>query len=498
MIDHDRRLAVKTLHEQGQSRKDIARLLRMDVKTVRAILQTDESDEEHFRNDRICVDENVLQQLYKDCKGYVQRMHEKLTEEHGVTIGYSTLTRLVRTSGLNNDRQDRSAQVPDIPGAEMQHDTSTHQIRIGSSQCKLVCSGLYLRYSKMRYVCFYRRFNRFIMKCFIDEALRYWQYCAGVCIIDNTNLAILHGTGHSAVIHPEAQAFADRYGFRWQAHALGHANRKAGKERNFRTIETNFIPGRTFRSLEDLNQQAFQWATHRYALRPQAKTKLIPRELFEIEKPSLIKLPDYVARPYLSLTRLIDQYGYCSFDGNYFWVPETVSGRRVGVLQYADHLRIMQGCHELVRYDLPPDGVKNTPFVPPGHTRKPRGAPSNRKVGCSQQETRLNAMGQAVVSYIAYVKSSVSHVHHRAAFIRWLYGISGQLGPSLFVATITRAMQYRVCERDAILRIAKQITLTGMEPPSSTPEVTWDYRRRPAYRNGEFSEENNIDYGQFT
>jgi len=61
-------------------------------------------------------------------------------------------------------------------------------------------------------------------------------------------------------------------------------NRKAGEERSFWTVETNFLPGRSFQSLEDLNQQALQWATVRMEHRPASKTKLIPAQAFEHER----------------------------------------------------------------------------------------------------------------------------------------------------------------------------------------------------------------------
>jgi hypothetical protein len=41
------------------------------------------------------------------------------------------------------------------------------------------------------------------------------------------------------------------------------------------------------------------------------------------EKAYLIKLPPYIHPPYLVHYRLIDQYGYISFSGNYYWVPDT-------------------------------------------------------------------------------------------------------------------------------------------------------------------------------
>ena len=45
--------------------------------------------------------------------------------------------------------------------------------------------------------------------CFFDEALKFREHAAPVCIIDNTNLARLRGTGKDAVIVPEMEALED-------------------------------------------------------------------------------------------------------------------------------------------------------------------------------------------------------------------------------------------------------------------------------------------------
>ena len=76
-------------------------------------------------------------------------------------------------------------------------------------------------------------FNRFAMKCFLHEALMFWGYAARQCVIDNTNLARLRGSGKQAVIVPEMAAFAERYGFQFLCHAIRHPNRKAGEETKF-------------------------------------------------------------------------------------------------------------------------------------------------------------------------------------------------------------------------------------------------------------------------
>jgi transposase len=497
MIDRDRVAAAHTLYRQGVGRKAIARQLRINVKTLRAILREgcgDDVREYKQRDDRIVVDEVLLDKLYADCCGYIQRMHEILTEEHGIDIGYSTLTRLVRGKKHAQKHPDRSERHPDIPGDEMQHDTSEHMVRIGGVKQKFISCGIYLRYSKMRYVRFYRRFNRFVMKCFIDEALRHWGYCARRCIIDNTNLAVFSGTGSSAIMNPEAVSFADNYGFVWKAHERGHANRKAGKERNFYTIEENFLPGRTFSSPEDLNRQAVEWATVRFAKRPQSKTKLIPCELFETEKSSLIKLPDFICSPYLPHGRLVDQYGYCSFDGNYYWIPETVASRKVTVLQYASHLRIMDGRREVQQYDIPADGVKNELVVPPGHAPQNRYAPKNRKLGCDREERLLRQTGGEAGAYLDMVKKDGGRQY--GAFVRKLYSLYGMLGASLFADALRRANAYGVHDFSAVERIARQILLAATATSPSTTCAALeheDYRNRPAYRDGRFSDENDFD-----
>jgi len=223
---------------------------------VRRIVKQQGTFARQERSDKKQIDVELLERLYRECDGWVQRIHEKLVEEEGVQVGYSTLTRMLRELGLSRSQPARCDRVPDEPGAEMQHDTTIYQVKLAEQRIRLIASLIYLRYSKRRYLKFYRVFNRFVMKCFLHEALMFWGYAAAKCIIDNTNLARRCGVGKHAVIVPEMREFARRYGFRFVCHELGHANRKAGNERSFWSVETSFLPGRTFRSLEDLNEQA--------------------------------------------------------------------------------------------------------------------------------------------------------------------------------------------------------------------------------------------------
>ena len=403
-----------------------------------------------MRRDKIYIDPELLQTLYRECRGYVERVHERLLEEENIEIGYSTLTRMLHEQGISTAPQTRCHQVPDEPGAEMQHDTTLYSIDLGAEKnCKIVASLIYLRYSKRRYLKFYRGFKRFKMKCFFHEALTWWGYSARHCIIDNTNLARLRGTGHNAVIVPEMAHFASRYGFEFRCHELNHPNRKAGGERSFWTVETNFLPGRSFESLEDLNEQALAWATERLENRPQGKARLIPAKAFEHEQAYLIELPSALPAPYQDHKRDTDQYGYIAFQANYYWVPGT-SRDTVKVLEYASTIKIYHNRECLAEYPLPPDGVKNQKYSPEGLPKPPH-QPDYRKRPSAEEEKRLRAIDPEVAAFLDRVLPLRSQRHR---YIRSLLALSRRMTPELFIKSIVRASQYRIEDIATIERIA--------------------------------------------
>lgn len=486
MIPENKKQAIKTLYDEGKRKKEIARLLNVDPKTVRKIIISNGTGLPKVRKDKKEIDSDFLKELYERCDGYAERIYEILTEEHKIDIGYSTLTRLIRENGIGQKKNQRCHQVADVPGEEMQHDTTVYQIKIGDKKTKVVCSGLYFRYSKLRYIKFYRRFNRFTMKCFMHEALSFWGYIAGECIIDNTNLAVLYGTGHNAVFNPEMISFAKAYGFTWKAHEIRHANRKAGTERNFWTVETNFLPGRTFRSFKDLNDQALNWAIQRYAHRPQSKTRLIPIELFEKEKPFLIKMPAYVHPPYQAHKRDIDQYGYIAFNGNYYWIPGKSRGK-ADIIEYTSYIEIYQKKERLIKYDLPDWNVKNEKFIPQGINTNPY-QPHDMKKECREEEKMLRDIDKTCCDYLDFIKSDQSDVKLKPKFIRNLCNLSKKMTRSLFLECIQRALKYQVTKITAIENIAGQLVKNDLYK-FPEPSINNDYENREEYQKGRFSTE---------
>lgn len=463
---------------------EIARRFGASRNTVRAVIQTQGEVPLSTRRDKIKIDTDLLQRLYQECDGWVQRMHEKLVEEEGIQVRYSTLTRMLRGLGIGKPPKTRCDRVPDEPGAEFQHDTSLYQIKLADIPNRLIASLMYLRYSKRRFLRFYRVFNRFRMKCFFHEGLMHWGYAAHECIIDNTNLARLRGTGQDAVIVPEMEAFAQQYGFKFRCHEKGHANRKAGEERSFFTVETNFFPGRRFANLEDLNRQAFDWATVRMDNRPVAGTGLIPAKAFEHERSYLVELPRHLPPPYLIHERGTDQYGYASFDGNYYWVPGT-KREDVKVLEYGDRLKIYPNRECLAEYLLPADGVKNQRFSPEGKPLPPH-QPNNRKRPTEEEEKRLRAMAPAVDAYLNFVLKLEGGIQ-RHRFMRELFALTNRMPRSVFIQAIERALRYRIARIEILERIAL-LYMTQDTQKLPCADVDEGFRQREAYLEGSLTD----------
>src|SRR5271165_4525025 len=159
-------------------------------------------------------------------------------------------------------------------------------------------------------------------------------------------------------------SLAKGFGFEWLAHEKGHCNRKAGEERSFWTVETNFFPGREFSSWADLNEQALRWSTETMANRAQTDDKIIPTIWFETEKKVLTPIPEFVREPYLSHDRAVDEYGYAALHTNFYWVPGKDRGE-VKLIEYRNRVEIYRGREKQIEHDLPPIEIRNKKIKPP-------------------------------------------------------------------------------------------------------------------------------------
>jgi transposase len=136
--------------------------------------------------------------------------------------------------------------------------------------------------------------------------------------------------------------FARHYGYLPKACQPYRAKTKGKVERPFRYIRQDFFLGRSFRNLDDLNEQLRDWLDHVANVRTHATTRRIVAEHFAEERPSLQRLPAGPFQAVLRLERRITRDGMISVGGNLYSVPDTTRRRPVEVHSTATEVRILE------------------------------------------------------------------------------------------------------------------------------------------------------------
>ena len=406
MLDQSTRAAILKLHQQGHSIRGIARAMQLSRGAVRHVLRaaTDQVPQLERPEKATPYREQILE-LYQRCKGNLMRVHEELVAA-GAQLSYPALTAFCRRQGIGQERKSPVGEYHFRPGQEMQHDTSPHRVEIGGHLRLVQTASLVLCYSRMLFFEFFSTFTRFDCKVFLTDALQYFDGSCEICMIDNTHVVVLQGTGRNMVPVPEMASFAERYGFQFQAHEKGDANRSARVERQFHYIENNFLAGRSFQDWDDANRQARAWCDKVNAAY-RSKLKACPRELFATERAYLKVLPIWVPPVYRLHQRLVDMAGYVSINNNRYSVPEEFLGLQVEARETKEHIEIYRGprliaCHRRVldatgcRYSLPEH------HRPRGQGLKPKPSDS------SPEEKRLRQEVPEIVPYLEALKNHYS------------------------------------------------------------------------------------------
>jgi hypothetical protein len=266
------------------------------------------------------------------------------------------------------------------------------------------------------------------------------------CTVDNSSVVVAHGTGKQAVIAAEMVSFSKRFGFNFVAHEKGDANRSAGVERLFYTIERNFYPGRTFSSLKELNQKLRQWCDDRNHLhRRHLNAK--PIDLFEQQKHVLKPLPIHVPEVYQLHHRLVDVCGYVQVNTNRYSVPADMIGREVEVRESIDQVRIFRGHQLICTHDRQEAGAKMRVTLPE-HAETKRFQHCTRKPPPLPEEETLRK-GPAELGEMIDLLRRVRG-EHVVRPVRSLHRLYCDYPESALVAALRTALNYKLTDMNRI------------------------------------------------
>jgi len=380
------------------------------------------------------------------------RVHEELTAA-GAELSYPALTAFCRRHGIGYQSPVAAGQYDFAPGAELQHDTSPHDLELAGKKRKVQTASAVLCYSRMIFFQCYPTFQRFDCKLFLTDALRYMGGATTRVMIDNTHVVILRGSGRDMVSVPEMAAFAERFGFEFVAHAIGNANRSGRVERPFSFIEGNFLAGRTFASWEDLNQRAREWcdkvnSTYKKHIRA------VPRELFAVERLHLQPLPAWIPEVYRLHQRLVDIEGYVALHSNRYSVPLDWIGRRVEVRESKDKIVMQLDPRRLVTHrriaEAEHQRITLAEHRPPRGQRSPRPDPH-------PEENAIVAAAPELAEYVVALKQRSRKVITLA--LRQLLRFVREYPREPLLGAVREAARYGLYDLDRLERmILRRVT----------------------------------------
>ncbi len=239
-----------------------------------------------------------------------------------------------------------------LPGEQAQVDWGHFgKVQIGAASRRLYGFVMVLSWSRQVFLRFYLSAA---MSAFLRGHVEAFEFFGGVprvALYDNLKSAVLERRGEAIRFNPTLLLLAKHYQYEPRPVALARGNEKGRVERAIRYVRDSFFAARTFRDVEDLNEQAHVWMTGLSAERPcpQNRARKV-RDMFAEEQPLLLSLPDDAFPCDERLDVEAGKTPYVRFDLNDYSVPHSHVRRTLVVVASLDVVRVFDGKTEIARH----------------------------------------------------------------------------------------------------------------------------------------------------
>jgi transposase len=331
-MNQEVRLEIVRRWREGQSLRGIAQDLQVARKTAKRVIEAHQQQREagvsaseltpgKKRRSQLDEHEATIRELlerYPDIT--VTRLWQEL-QGKGYQGGYSVLRQRIRQL-----RPKKSSPFVERfetgPGEQAQMDYAVYDLDFTHEGRRRVQLFSYiLGYSRRQYLRFVESQD---METTLREHVRAFEYLGGVaatCLYDNMKVVVARYEDDQPIYNTRFLAFATHYGYRPVACRPRHPQTKGKIERPFDYVEKSLLNGRTFRSLEHLNEVTAWWLTEVAEVRIHGTTQQRPIDLHGEEQPRLIPLPAAAYEVVEVVYRTVDHEGYIAHGQNRYSVP---------------------------------------------------------------------------------------------------------------------------------------------------------------------------------
>jgi transposase len=389
----------------------------------------------------------------------VERLLQELRAE-GYEGGYTILREHVKSVRGSPRAAEVVRRFETAPGMQAQMDWAVYTIDFTDEGRRRVNLFSYLLgYSRRQYLHFTDSQDLTALR---REHVRAFEHLGGVaaeCLYDNMKTVVDRWEDEAPIYNTRFLAFATHYGFRPRACRPGRPQTKGKVERPFHYVETSLLNGRSFRSLEHLNEVTAWWLENVADVRQHRVLGKTPREAWQEEQPHLLALPAAGYDTARVVYRVVDVEGFVAYERNAYSVPWRLVGELLVVRVTERELIAYNSSLEVIaRHELFPRSVKGARREERAHRPSP-----NRREQLAELQQRYAELGEAAQRFLEGLLAAQAYGKHQARKVLSLLALYHRRD---VLAAMERATRYRAFSFSSLERILAVRAKPKRLPPS--------------------------------
>lgn len=326
----------------------------------------------------------------------------------GYLGGYTILKLYIRGFRPKSSRRPH-LRFETAPGVQAQVDLSPYTLVLGQTPTKVVCFSMVFGFSRWQFI-------RFVLHADAHSVCHShvlaFEEAGGVpreILYDRMKQVVIESWKDGVLFHPLFESMVERYGYTAVPLAPGYKEGKGKVEEPFLFVENNFLKGRHFHDLDDLNRQAREWRDGK-AERSHRTTHEQPIARLDQERPLLLPLPEKRFDAAQVEPRQVGDDFCVPWETNRYSVPPHYTGKQAYVRVLEGELEVTVGGDDEVvaRHRLKDTRFKR--YILPEHEAEFRQHSTSRHV-LAEQFARLGSGAEEFALGLREAKGAAAGYH---------------------------------------------------------------------------------------